>query len=175
MVRVRSTFRGVESGKQFDQWTVLGNPFSDGNGNWLVVARCSCGRIRTVHCPNLARNLSRNCSSCSTAKRNYRHGDTRRNAKHPRLHDIWCNMRQRCYQENCPAYEWYGAKGVRICSEWQDYVGFKAWALSNGYRDDLTIDRIDNDGNYEPGNCQWITNAENSSKRQKQARLKQNA
>ena len=70
-------------------------------------------------------------------------------------------MKRRCYNPNCTQYKYYGGKGVKVCAEWLEYEGFKSWALANGYADNLSIDRIDSNGNYEPENCQWITMAEN--------------
>lgn len=69
-------------------------------------------------------------------------------------------MTQRCYYEKHAAYKDYGGRGIQICDEWlDDYKAFRSWALENGYRDGLTIDRIDHDGNYEPGNCRWVSRA----------------
>lgn len=73
-------------------------------------------------------------------------------------------MFERCNGENYQFYYRYGGRGIKVCEEWKDYSVFKAWALNNGYTDNLTIDRIDNDGNYEPSNCQWLTNRENAIK-----------
>lgn len=74
-----------------------------------------------------------------------------------RLYGIWCGIIARCEHENDPAYKWYGAKGVKICKEWrQDFMSFHDWSMSNRYADDLTIDRINPYGNYEPDNCRWI-------------------
>ena len=81
-----------------------------------------------------------------------------------RLYNIWKGMKQRCYSEKNIAYRHYGGKGIIICKDWHKYVNFKIWSLANGYTDKLTIDRINNNGNYEPGNCQWITRGKNSAK-----------
>jgi hypothetical protein len=86
-----------------------------------------------------------------------------------RLYWIWQGMKRRCYNSNCNCFKWYGSKGITVCDEWKnDFSKFKEWALSSGYTDLLTIDRIDSNKNYEPSNCQWITQSENSKKMQKE-------
>ena len=81
-----------------------------------------------------------------------------------RLYTAWCNMKGRCYRKSMKRYERYGGRGITVCEEWKDsFETFKNWALSNGYSDNLTLDRIDNDGNYCPDNCRWITNKEQQS------------
>ena len=84
--------------------------------------------------------------------------------KRTHLYCIWDSMKRRCEKSNNRHYERYGARGIRVCSQWHDFKSFEQWALTNGYRDGLSIDRIDNDGDYCPDNCQWITLPDNTSK-----------
>ena len=84
---------------------------------------------------------------------------------HTRLHNIWLTMRQRCQKPNCSAYHKYGAKGIRVCDEWENFENFRDWSFNNGYSDNLTLDRIDFKGNYEPSNCRWATQKEQQNNR----------
>ena len=83
-------------------------------------------------------------------------------------------MLNRCRRKNGADYKSYGGRGISVCEEWHQFQPFYEWSMSNGYADDLTIDRINVDGNYEPSNCQWITNAENCRKAVKDRRRKKN-
>jgi len=80
------------------------------------------------------------------------------------LYSVWHSMKQRCYDQTRKNYKWYGGRGITICNEWLDYKTFEKWALENGWNKLLTIDRIDNNGNYEPSNCHFILREDNSSK-----------
>lgn len=95
-------------------------------------------------------------------KNHYIHGKRK-----TRLYRIWANIKTRCTNENDPHYERYGGRGITVCDEWKnDFKAFYDWSMSNGYADDLTIDRINNNGNYEPSNCRWVTIKEqNQNKR----------
>lgn len=82
------------------------------------------------------------------------------------LYHSWRNMKQRCNNPKHPKYKRYGGRGIKICKEWQDdIVCFMNWANKNGYKEGLTIDRIDNDGDYCPENCRWVTMADNSRRK----------
>lgn len=75
---------------------------------------------------------------------------------HTRIYKIWKDMRQRCNNKNCRAYKHYGGRGIKVYPEWNDFINFFNWAMSNGYEENLSIERKNVDGNYEPNNCCWI-------------------
>ena len=83
------------------------------------------------------------------------------NMTNSRIYRIFHGMRQRCNNSNCAAYKRYGAKEIKVCPEWDSAEGFNSfykWAIDNGYADNLTLDRIDNDKGYSPDNCRWVSN-----------------
>lgn len=143
--------------------------------NVIWLCRCGCGKLTTVVSGNL---LTGNIKSCGCLRRekmgelSIRHGDTA-NGKMPRLYVIWGEMKYRCLNPNNKSYKYYGKKGISVCEEWKNsYLAFKWWAIFHGYASDLTIDRINHKGNYEPINCQWITRSENTKKAYKDRRKK---
>ena len=107
---------------------------------------CDCGNKKIVTSSNLVTGHSTSCG-CNVKKHNL--------TRKERLYNIWIGMRQRCNNPNNPDFIQYGGRGIWICKEWGDYLEFRKWALSSGYDDSLSIDRINVNGNYEPGNCRW--------------------
>ena len=79
-----------------------------------------------------------------------------------RLQSIWTNMKDRCNNTNNPSYHRYGGRGITYCTSWEKFTPFKEWALSNGYNESLTLERVDNDKGYSPQNCKWVTRKEQS-------------
>ena len=74
-----------------------------------------------------------------------------------RLREVWRSMLKRCENPRCKDYPHYGRRGIRVCDAWHDFETFYEWAMSNGYRSDLTVDRVANNKGYNPGNCRWVT------------------
>lgn len=132
---------------------------------------CDCGLTVIVPANSLRTGNTKSCGCLhreivsEIGKKNTTHGNSHDNRT--RLYTIWCGMRQRCNNKNREAYSLYGGKGVKVCDEWNDFLAFKKWAMSNGYADNLSIDRIDNNGDYEPSNCRWITASENVARANK--------
>lgn len=126
------------------------------------VCRCDCGATTIVKTSDLTTGNTRSCGCLARdllSARKQTHGFTRGDRK-PRLYRIWQNMRQRCYDPNFTNAHRWGGRGIKVCDEWNDFEAFRTWALANGYRPNLSIDRIDNDGGYAPSNCRWATPVE---------------
>lgn len=142
------------TGKRFGRLTVLEECNEHTKHRQLVYkCQCDCGNTVTVRGYKLRSGHTKSCGCLRHEKYALKHGK-----RHTRLYSIWLNMKDRCCNKNTPRYNDYGSRGIVVCDEWKnDFMTFHNWAMENGYRDDLTIDRINNDGNYEPGNCKWST------------------
>ena len=153
------------AGQRFGRLLVLDNhiPSTDGT-KWLC--RCDCGVEKYVSIRKLRNGHTISCGCFNKEKAlelNYIHGDSRTGE---RLYSIWRNMKARCRAQSGYNYNTYGARGIKVCSEWENsYTSFKNWALANGYSDELTLDRIDGNKGYFPENCRWATTKEQSLNR----------
>lgn len=99
--------------------------------------------------------------SCGCKGGIYKHGYCE-NGESKRLYKIWSSMKNRCFSKASKRYNRYGARGITVCDEWLEFKPFMEWANANGYSDNLQIDRINNDGNYDPSNCRFVTLANNN-------------
>lgn len=135
--------------------------------------RCECGNFTMVSSGALKSGGTKSCGCLKRellVKKNTKHGMTSGPKKH-RLYIVWAGMLQRCFNKNELAYKNYGARGITVCDEWKSFEAFKDWAISNGYRNDLEIDRQNNNGNYEPSNCRWVTVSENQLNKRNNHRI----
>jgi len=142
------------TGQRFGKWLVLRRAANNKTDHPRWRCRCDCGREVIVIGASLRNGKSKGCHSCQAKGKNVKHGRTGF-----RLYHVWQTMIQRCENPNNQEYKNYGGRGISICFEWHDAATFFKWAMANGYGEDLTIDRINNDGNYEPNNCRFIIEA----------------
>ncbi|MCU5407995.1 hypothetical protein OCA16_25990 [Bacillus cereus] len=123
------------------------------NASYFIV-KCDCGNTKEI-LANSVKTTTKNCG-CKT-KEIIARNSTKHGLHNDRLYNIYYGMRARCTNKNNPRYHRYGGRGIVICNEWLiSFENFKDWAYSSGYKNDLTIERINNDSNYEPSNCKWI-------------------
>ena len=131
------------------------------NGKVKWLCKCDCGNVIEVLGDNLRSKHTQSCG-CITTKHNLAHKEN--------LYWRWIGMKERCNNPNASNYKNYGAKGVKVCKEWtKNYLLFRNWAIENGYKKELTLDRINPEGDYEPSNCRWVTwKIQNNNKRKKE-------
>lgn len=155
-------------GKKFGRLTV--DVVYRKNGRTFVDATCECGNSTTARADHVkcGRISSCGCLQKETVKlRRTTHG-----MAETRLYKCWENMHKRCYMKSYKNFERWGGRGIKVCDEWlHKFETFRDWALANGYDDTLSLDRIDNDGNYEPSNCRWATRSQQMSNRVTSASL----
>lgn len=125
--------------------------------HYMSKVRCECGKEYLVPDTELIYGRRKSCKECNKPMKT--HGMT-----NTKLFNVWQSMKQRCFDVNDQNYKYYGGRGITVCNEWvSDFMDFYNWSTSNGYKENLSIDRIDVNGNYEPSNCRWITMKEQAS------------
>lgn len=129
------------------------------NKQRYFLCKCDCGNMTTCRLTGIRAGQAKSCGCQKTDSA------TKHSMAGTRLYEIWRHMKERCLNKNTQAYRRYGAKGIRFCKEWSEFIPFMEWALANGYSDDLTIERKDFRGNYEPSNCTWATTMEQARNR----------
>lgn len=159
----------IKVGSTFERWTVIApsDERTKSRGKkW--VCRCSCGKEKVVSAFSLRQGQSTSCGCKGLEKSNIGKRTTTHGKSNTKLYRAWKNMKGRCFRPSATHYHRYGGRGITVCDRWKDsFENFRDWALASGYKEDLTLDRKDEDGDYTPSNCQWITNTENIRKANK--------
>lgn len=157
---IKQDLKGQKFGRLTALYTVPNNNYRT---RWHCV--CDCGNTKDVLQQNLVNGHVRSCG-CLLVERNKEklavlNESMQRESHHEtktRLYHIWINIKSRCFDEGSTAFKHYGGRGITVCREWAtSYLSFKEWAIANGYSDELSIDRINVDGNYCPENCRWVS------------------
>lgn len=158
----------LKVGDKFNRLEVIGIDYRftpKGNKYKICKCLCDCGNTSIVHATSLTRKtrptISCGCYKDEIQRNKATHGDARSGNK-SKLYILWASMKKRCGAKGMKDSKYYSEKGIKVCDEWSNnYSIFKEWAQKNGYQKGFEIDRINNDGNYEPSNCRFITHKEN--------------
>jgi hypothetical protein len=147
-------------GTKWGNWTVLEHDLEKSvKRHTYYKCVCDCGTIKTVRADMLRNGVSKSCG-CFKKEQQSQRAKVHGLYQHP-LNKRWITMNQRCTNPNVNRYERYGGRGLKVCDEWKnDFLAFYNWSMENGYSSKMTLDRINNDGDYCPENCRYISNKE---------------
>lgn len=139
------------TGKKFGRLTVIKFAHSKNRKSYWV-CKCDCGNETITRSDSLKEGKVKSCSCL-----NHEHGRPTHGMSSTKIYHVWASMKNRCKNPNDRNYHHYGGRGIMYCDEWEKFEPFYKWAYENGYKEGLSIDRVDVNGNYEPDNCIWIT------------------
>lgn len=149
-------------GRRFSRLVLQEDNEHAGTTKRYVRVICDCGVEKEVRLDHL---ISGSTKSCGCLLRDLFKKQAEERLAFSRLYNTWSSMKQRCYNPKNNRYCYYGGKGISVCNDWIVFGGFKKWALESGYKEGMTVDRIDPSKNYSPDNCQWLSKSDNNSKR----------
>ena len=148
--------------KKFNKLSVIKRTANTKSTSAMWLCKCDCGNEVIIRSSHLIDGTTKSCGCLRKQILNH----TTHNLSHSKIYNVYYGMKKRCYSLNNASYKRYGGRGIKICDEWlNDFMNFYNWSMENEYEKELQIDRINNNGNYEPTNCRWVTPSINSNNR----------
>ena len=161
------------TGKRYGRLTVVKRVENSKNRSSRWLCKCDCGEDRIHSAGTLNYGTVKSCGCFG--KEVSRELNTTHNKSNTKLYRVWATMRGRCRSQSYSGFRHYGGRGISVCTEWEDnFQSFYDWAISAGYREGLSIDRIDTNGNYEPQNCRWVSKTTQANNKRTNVKIEYN-